>query len=178
MFRDKKLLELFGRIIGSYSTAPGRGVPIGNLTSQYFANHYLGVIDRFVKEGLGMRGYVRYMDDMVLLAEDKDMLWSWRDEIQQFLGEALCLHLNHKTDIFPEARGVDFVGYRIWRTHRLLRKRNVRDIRRTLKALGARYEVGEVGVEEIGAVVASWIGHASHADTYRLRCGVLGEFTI
>jgi len=118
------------------------------------------------------------MDDLVLLAADKATLWGWLSEIRRFLGDALQLHLNPKTDVFPEARGVDFVGYRIWRTHRLLRKRNVRQIRRALRALKARYEDGEVDVGTISAVVASWVGHASHADTYRLRCKVLGEFKI
>ena len=171
-------LELIKEILDSWNGNVGHGIPIGNLTSQLFANVYLNEFDQFVKHGLRARYYVRYMDDMILLAADKATLWEWRDAIQQFLGDALRLHLNNKTDIFPEARGVDFVGYRTWRTHRLLRKRSVKQMRRKLKALGARYEAGEVDVETISAVVASWVGHASHADTYRLRCRVFGEFTI
>ena len=171
-------LALIGEILDSWNGDIGCGIPIGNLTSQLFANVYLNELDQFVKHGLRARYYVRYMDDVVVLAADKATLWGWQRKIEQFLDEALRLHLNRKTDIFPEGRGVNFVGYRTWRTHRLLRKRSVRGIRRTLKALGAKYVGGEVGVEMISAVVASWVGHASHADTYRLRCKVLGEFTI
>jgi len=171
-------LGLIGEILGSWNGDVGRGIPIGSLTSQLFANVYLNELDQFVKHGLRARYYARYMDDVILLAADKAALWGWQSRIEQFLDEALRLHLNSKTDVFPEARGVDFVGYRTWRTHRLLRKRSARDIRRTLKVLGARYEAGEVDVETISAVVASWVGHASHADTYRLRCKVFGEFRI
>ena len=171
-------LGLIGEILDSWHGDVGRGIPIGNLTSQLFANVYLNELDQFVKHGLRARYYVRYMDDVILLAADKATLWEWREGIQQFLDEALCLHLNHKTDIFPEARGVDFVGYRTWRTHRLLRKRSVKQMRRKLKTLGAKYVAGEVDIETISAVVVSWVGHASHADTYCLRCKIFGEFTI
>ncbi len=171
-------LELTGGILSSWNGDTGRGIPIGNLTSQLFANVYLNELDQFIKHGLRARYYVRYMDDLILLAADKAVLWGWQSRIEQFLGDALRLHLNHKTDIFPEARGVDFVGYRTWRTHRLLRKRSVRQMRRTLKALKVKYAAGEVDIETISAVVASWVGHASHADTYRLRCKVFGEFRI
>ena len=70
-FKDRRLLDLFGRIIASYEVAPGRGVPIGSLTSQHFANFYLGGLDRFVKERLAAGGYVRYMDDFVVWGEDR-----------------------------------------------------------------------------------------------------------
>jgi len=171
-------LGLVEEILDSWNGDVVHGIPIGNLTSQLFANVYLNELDQFVKHGLRARYYVRYMDDLILLAADKATLWGWQSRIEQFLQEALRLHLNHKTDIFPEARGVDFVGYRTWRTHRLLRKRSVKQMRRKLKALGAKYAAGEVDVETISAVVASWVGHASHANTYRLRCKVFREFTI
>ena len=171
-------MGLIEEILDSWNGDVGRGIPIGNLASQLFANVYLNEFDQFVKHGLRARYYVRYMDDMILLAADKATLWGWQSRIEQFLDEALRLHLNNKTDIFPEVRGVDFVGYRTWRTHRLLRKRSVRRMRRQLKRFQERYASGEVSLAEIDRAIQSWVGHARHADTYNLRCKLFSNFKL
>jgi RNA-directed DNA polymerase len=89
--KDTNVLNLLDRIIDSYETSPGRGIPIGNLTSQYFANYYLGLADRYVKETLGMKGYARYMDDMVLWGNDKSLLAENAYKIICYIQEQLFL---------------------------------------------------------------------------------------
>ena len=92
-FKDEKLLALFDSIIASYAATPGKGIPIGNLTSQYFANHYLAVWDHYTTESLGVSRYVRYMDDFVAWSNDKEALKAYADESQAFLREHLGLEL-------------------------------------------------------------------------------------
>ncbi len=170
-------MELLEEIVGS-AGCDGRGIPIGNLTSQLFANIYLNELDQFVKHSLRVKHYIRYMDDFVMFHHDKGMLWEWRDRVSEFLWTGLRLELNDRTDIFPASRGVDFLGYRIWRTHRLLRKGSVKRMRRKLRRLQRKYVRGEVGLGEIDAVVQSWVGHAMHADTYNLRRKLFSEFRL
>lgn len=169
---------LIQEILGS-TVEPGdpdpTGIPIGNLTSQLFANVYLNELDQFVKHALRAPFYVRYMDDFILLAGDKPTLWGWRREIEGFLAHRLKLRLNSKTDIFPVSRGIDFLGYRIWATHRLLRKASVKRMRRKLKVFRDRYRRGSIDFGRINACVQSWLGHAWHANTYRLREKLLAE---
>jgi hypothetical protein len=112
-FKDRRLLDLFGRIIDSYEVAPGRGVPIGSLTSQHFANFYLGRLDRFVKEGLRAGGYVRYMDDFVVWGEDRARLAVVRDRAGEFVGRELSLALKPHPYINRCERGMDFLGCRV-----------------------------------------------------------------
>lgn len=154
------------------------GIPIGNLTSQLWANVYLDVLDQLIKHDLRVRYYVRYMDDFVILYRDKDYLHSLKKEIEYFLASRLALSLNHKTAVFPISQGVDFLGYRIWPTHRLLRKSSIKRIRRGLRKLERDYAEGSVSLEKIRSVVASWIGHTSHADAYRIRQKVLGSVSF
>ena len=161
------LMDLF---IDSWNAETGRGIPIGNLTSQLYANIYLHELDRFVKHELRQRFYLRYMDDFVVIGPDKTGLNVVRTRIDRFLREHLRLRLNSRTSIFPERQGVDFLGYRIWRTHRLLRKRSVRRMRRRIRA----WRKGKVEAEEMEASVAAWLGHAEHANTYNLQRKLLG----
>lgn len=154
------------------------GIPIGNLTSQMFANIYLNELDHFAKEVLCIKYYVRYMDDFIVLHHSKACLWQWRREIEEFLDCRLRLKLNRKTGIFPASQGIDFLGYRIWKTHRLLRKSSIKRARRGFKKLAREYADGSIPVERVRASVVSWIGHAEHADTYRLRKKLLGELVL
>lgn len=146
-----------------------RGLPIGNLTSQLWANVYLDQLDHFVKEVLQVKFYVRYMDDFVIINGDKPELWQLKREIENYLDDKLSLRLNGKTGIFPISHGVDFLGYRIWPSHRLLRKRSTKRIRRALKRFQKLYGQGKIDFDRINATVQSWLGHAKHADSYRFR---------
>lgn len=173
-------LWLVEEILDSWHTEgrPGSGIPIGNLTSQLWANLYLNELDQFVKHELKRRWYVRYMDDWIMLAGDKGKLGQDKAAMADFLGEHLALKLNSKTSIFPGAQGIDFLGYRIWATHRLLRKSSVKRMRRRLKKFERGYVEGAVDVDHITASIMSWLGHAGHADCYNLTKRLFQDFRL
>ncbi|MEZ4775987.1 MAG: RNA-directed DNA polymerase [Bacteroidia bacterium] len=141
MFKEGKLLNIFYQIIDSYEASPGRGVPIGNLTSQYFANHYLSGLDHFVKEKLGIKAYVRYMDDMVLWSSEKAELKQAYQQIKTFVAENL--HCELKPAMLNRTRlGLPFLGYRIFPHYVwLLQKSKVRFIQK-LKRVEKHYRFG------------------------------------
>lgn len=158
-------------------SAPGQqlgvGIPLGNLTSQVFANVYLHELDRFVKHKLRASHYVRYMDDFVIIHHDKAQLHRWRADIERFLRASLRLSTNSKTQVFPIStaggRALDFLGYRIYATHRLLRRCSVKRIKAKLKTYRRQFAEGEIGVADVQQKIQSWLGHAGHANTYHLR---------
>ena len=152
-----------------------RGLPIGNQTSQFFANVYLDALDHFVKERLRMPGYARYCDDFLVFSDDKRELNSALARIATFLeGFRLVLHPD-KCVIFPTVQGIRFLGYRIFPTHRLLAKENVHRFRRRLRTMQRDFALGKITLEQVRPRIQSWIGHARHADTYRLRARLLGD---
>lgn len=119
--KDVKMMRLHSEIINS---APGTtGVPIGNYLSQFYANLYLTYFDHWIKEEKQVRHYFRYCDDMVIFAESKSQLHELLSEMKSYLKDELSLTVKQNYQVFPvESRGVDFVGYRIYHTHTLLRK--------------------------------------------------------
>ncbi len=155
-----------------------RGIPIGNLTSQLFANVYLDQLDHFAKEVLCEHYYVRYMDDFIFISKTKQHLWKILNQIKIYLKQNLGLELNKKTSIFPINQGVDFCGYRIWSTHKLLRKQSIKTMKRKLKIYKRKYEIGQIELDEINCSIQSWLGHAKHADTYRLRKKIFENFIL
>lgn len=179
--RCNRTYELCAGIIDSGihpKTLAPKGLPIGNLTSQLWANVYLHELDLYAKHQLKARHYVRYMDDFVIAHQDKAWLHDARRELEQFLWDSLRLTTNDKTQVFPVAtrhgRGLNFLGYHIWPTHRRLRKDSIRRIKRSLKRLQRQYAEGSVSLELVRQTVQSWVAHASHADTLGLRGSVLG----
>ena len=121
-----------------------RGIPIGNQTSQFFANVYLDPLDHFVKDRLGIKGYVRYVDDFLVFSDDKHHLADVREQIRDFLVRLrLRLHPK-KCVIFPVKDGIRFLGYRVLPTHRLLPKENVRRLRRRVRGMQEDYAAGRV----------------------------------
>ncbi len=139
-----------------------KGLPIGNLTSQFFANLYLNQLDHFVKEELRCRAYVRYVDDFVLFGDSKQCLREWRDSIAIFLSEyRLKLHPT-RCQIYPAPVGGRFLGQVIWRTHRLLPGQNVHRFKSRVQSWRTNPP------ENIDQRLASWVGHASQANTFCL----------
>ncbi|HPC37610.1 MAG TPA: reverse transcriptase/maturase family protein [Candidatus Paceibacterota bacterium] len=123
--KDKDVLWLIKKILDS--TEGSKGIPIGNLTSQLFANIYLNELDQFVKHNLRIKYYARYMDDFVVLSNDKKQLKIWREFIKEFLANSLRLDLHpQKQEIFPARIGVDFLGFHIFYSHILIRKSMIR----------------------------------------------------
>ncbi len=130
-FKEPGLLGVFDRIIGSYQTAPGRGLPIGNLTSQHFANIYLAPLDRFVKETLKRRAYVRYMDDFVVWGGSAAQLREVCEQVRALLAAELKLELKGNTAINRSSFGMDFLGHRLFPgTLRLARRSKARFTRK------------------------------------------------
>jgi len=153
-----------------------RGLPIGNQTSQFFANVYLDPLDHFLKETLRVREYLRYCDDFLLLAPDKATLWQLKGAIDDFLASRLRLTLHPtKQWVRPVSAGVDFLGYRVFPTHRRLLRASGYRLQRNLRAMQRTYRRGGVSPGTITQRIAAWIGHARHADTYRLRTALLGK---
>lgn len=169
----QQTLQLIFCIIDSWEDAPGRGLPIGNLTSQLLANIYLHELDEFVKYHLRERYYARYMDDIIVIHHDKAHLHRQRKIIEAFLGDRLRLETNRKTQVFPvglqRGRALDFLGYRIWATHRRLRVGSVRRMRAKLRAFVAAMKAGHLDSGRAQATIRSWVAHTLHADAYRIR---------
>ena len=155
-----------------------RGIPIGNQTSQFFANVYLDVLDHFVKERLQIRGFVRYVDDFLLFSDDKRALADAREQIIELLTELrLKLHVRKNT-ILPVQEGFRFLGYRVFQTHRLLAKNNVWRFIRRVRKMQKDYSNGRSTLPEIRQQLMSWVGHAQQADTHRLRRHLFGRITF
>lgn len=150
------------------------GMPIGNLTSQLFANIYLNELDQYAKHQLHIHYYVRYMDDVIILGPDKETLKDWKAAIEIFLRDALALDLNDKTSIRPVRLGVEFVGVRIWPTHMKLRKSTVRRLKREVRKISERYAAGEMSQTDFNRRAASIKGLLEYTDSESLR-GRLNE---
>jgi len=150
-----------------------KGLPIGNLTSQFFANVYLNGCDHFVKEKLRCAFYARYVDDIVVVDSDKNYLWEICNEIEHYL-ESLRLRLHpHKRHIRPVTRGLRFLGQIIYPDRRLLPKSNVRRFMRRMRKFQRQYATGEIALDQIHHSLQSWLGHAKQAHTYTLRKSLL-----
>ncbi len=146
-----------------------KGIPIGNLTSQFFANFYLNELDHFIKEQCGIKAYLRYVDDLLVLHDDKRYLKEIQNQIREKLEEhRLRLH-PRKAHIMPVRNGVDVLGYRVYPDFRLLRNDNGHRFSRKLRRMAFDFKKGHKQWEEVNASVQSWIGHARHADTLGLR---------
>jgi hypothetical protein len=144
------------------------GMPIGNLTSQLFANIYLNELDQYCKHILGIRKYIRYMDDIDITAKTKDEAAFYRDGISRFLTENLHLDLNAKTSLRPLGR-VEFVGYIVSAKNLKLRKQTVRRIKSAYHGICRRYFCGELTKAEFDRRTASYKGMISHADSGKLK---------
>jgi len=167
---DKKVLWLINIIIQSSNKKSGKGIPIGNLTSQLFANVYLNELDQFVKHKLRAKYYIRYMDDFLLLDFDKRNLHKIKEEIQEFLGKKLKLELHpKKANVFPVDKGIDFLGYQTFSNYRLLRKSTVKRFIKRTKVYQKRLNKGLMSPEKFNNSLQSWIAYAEHANSWRLR---------
>lgn len=152
-----------------------RGIPIGNLTSQFFANVYLDALDHFVKDRLGMTRYLRYVDDFCCCHDSKDYLTGLRERISEFLF-MLRLRLNEgKSRVRQVKEGVEFLGFVVLPDRLRLNQTGVRRQRRRLKKLQKDYAAGLIGSGDVKASVQAWVAHAEHGDTCRLRNDVLGS---
>lgn len=155
-----------------------RGLPIGNLTSQFWANVHLDSLDHFVKRHLKCRAYLRYVDDFLLFNDNKRQLHQWKEQIKAFLGGLrLTLH-DRKSVVFPVSEGIDFLGYRVFPTHRRMRRVTVRRFTRRLRRLREVHQAGRISIEQVTQSIQSWVAHCRHAQSYRLRSAVLSQMVF
>lgn len=154
-----------------------RGLPIGNLTSQFWANCYLNPLDHFVKRDLGCRGYVRYVDDLLLFAGQKQQLWRWREQVVDQLAD-LRLVVHPGAHPRPVSEGFPFLGFVIFPDHRRLKRRKVVQARRRLRQRRHEYVDGKLSQDEVSASVRGWINHARYADSWGLRKAVLKDIVL
>jgi retron-type reverse transcriptase len=202
---DKSLLSLVPKEKSLFHTSKNKGLPIGSLTSQFFANVYLNELDQYVKHRLKIKYYIRYVDDFVILAKDIEPLMLWQEEIRKFLKEKLDLNLHpKKTIIQHKSKGVNFLGYVVRENYVLVRKRTIKSLKRklyffnhlldpeafpyadppaTLK-LSKLYEKKELVppvtpdlafLQKLLAVINSYYGILSFADSYKLRKNIYDE---
>lgn len=162
--KDKALLK-FSEII--LDDGDKLGIPIGNFTSQYFANIYLNELDHFIKEVLQVKYYTRYMDDFILLIPTKAIAKDLFNKIRDYLNKYLALQLNNKSRYFLNKYGIDFCGYRIYETHILLRKRFKIKIKKTLKRWVKLKEKNNFFYKKFQLSYNSFKGHAMHCNSYR-----------
>jgi retron-type reverse transcriptase len=172
IIKDADVLLLLNQIIDHSvpGAARGKSVPIGNLTSQHFANIYLGELDHFLKDRLALRGYVRYMDDFICFADEKEDLHYLLDKIKIFLTEQLCLSLKEKvTRIAPVSEGVPFLGMRIFKNLIRIQRPNLIRCRQKIREREHQYQSGTIDEKTLLQSVSSLLGHISHANSFTLR---------
>lgn len=150
------------KLIEAMLPTTGLGLPIGSLTSQLFANVYGGEVDRFIHFELGAREWTRYMDDIVVLSSNPYELRHWFADIEAFSQERLGMRMS-KWHISPVSRGINFLGYRIWPRHKLLRSQSVTSAKRKIARC-----VRHGDHDALTKFLSSWRGHAAYADTCNL----------
>jgi retron-type reverse transcriptase len=178
-FKDRRLLELLNRIITAYRGELGIGLPIGSLTSQHFANFYLGGLDRYVKESLRVRGYVRYMDDLVLWHASREALIEIHRRCREYAATQLALEFK-PGEMRRTGVGVPFLGCRIWPTHVELNRRSKRRWRQRVRVLERAERLGLLGETALQRRLAALVAFskAGGAKSWTFRRAVLQECLV
>ena len=169
---DRRILALIDLIIDGYRDG-SRGLPIGALTSQLFANAYLDPLDHFAKEQLGIRFYMRYMDDFVCIVQNKSEARSVAYSLEQYIRDGLLLEINPKSGIHHGKNGIAFCGFRIWPTHILPRRSTMRRATRRLRKLS-----NTATAARFRASVMSFIGYFKHFSAHRSMQSILYRLII
>jgi len=155
-----------------------KGLPIGNLTSQFFANIYLNGFDHFVKEELGIARYVRYMDDFALFSDSREELADARERTEDYLaGLRLRIH-PVKSQLFETRQGANFLGFRILPDRIRVRSENLKRARRRLRMQQARFRTGALTAGALRQSVRSWVEHLKYGNTARLRERIFGSLVF
>ena len=164
--KDPKLIWLIKEIL--YAQKRGKGIEIGNYTSQIFANIYLNEVDQYIKHELKVKYYVRYLDDSILIVQNKEEAKTKLELIRQYLRENLELELNDKTQIFKGKQGVNFCGYKINEYRMKIRDRGKRKLKLKVKKLQEKVKNGEISSIEAKRYLAGHIGYVKWANIYNL----------
>ena len=183
VFPDPDVLEHLEMIIDSYHTQPGIGLPLGNQSSQWFALYYLDELDRYAKEKLRIKRYVRYMDDFVLIHPDKEYMKFCRRLLADLLENRLHLEFNQKTQIIPLKNGIDFLGFHFYLSEsgkviRKVRGRTKTKYHRRLKQMQYLFSEGSVSADDVHQVLASYKAHLDHGHTWKLQRKSMSTFFL
>lgn len=173
--KDNKFLNLLDKIIDS-SPEGEKGIPLGNVTSQDFANIYLNEVDQYAKRYLNLKYYVRYMDDIIVVLKTKEEAQRAKEDITKFLNQTLDLETNSKTKIFPIAQGVNAYGFKIYCTHKMVRDCSKAAMKRRIKAMDSKVQNGVMTTKEVQQSVNSWLGHARHSNSYNLSKKIFKKY--
>lgn len=172
-----KTIRLLFKIIDSADVLDLRGLPLGNTISQVSANIYLNELDQFCKRKLGLKYYIRYMDDFIVITKTKDEANRILKLINEFIEAKLHLKLNQdKTKIFPIDQGVNSIGYKIHATHRLLRNSSKKKIKRKVRAMPRLIREGRLTVRKAEQMLNSWKGHADYANNYNFIQSLIKKY--
>lgn len=170
---DSDLLKLIPFRKSLFNASIGKGLAIGNYSSQFFANLYLNELDQFVKRKLKCKYYVRYVDDFILLDKSKQKLKYWKNEINLFLKKELNLELNpRKTKLQSINKGIDFLGYFVKSNYTLVRKKVVKRLKDKLY----NYNMNNIDPGKFLAVINSYYGHFRYAHSFNLRKNIYENF--
>jgi len=171
---DEEAIELIIKVLSNFKgKQKGKGMPLGNFTSQFFANVYLNELDYFVKHQLKVKYYIRYVDDFIILHRSKKRLEYFKREIENFLLTRLKINLHPtKSKILALRNGITFLGYRIFYHYKLLIKRNIRFAKRKVEML----KNGEITKEKFADFLKGWEGYAKWADSYNLSKALLNYY--
>jgi len=167
---DPKVLWLIKKILLNYKSKNNKGMPLGNLTSQFFANVYLNELDHFVKHGLKVKYYLRYVDDFVILHRNRGVLSEYKIAINVFLREKLSLELHpEKSKLISIKEGITFLGFRVFYYHKLLKKANIIKMAGKIERFKLLYDDGCIDYDTIYVSMQGWMGYAKYGNTFNLR---------
>jgi retron-type reverse transcriptase len=181
---DSRALDLIYKIIDSFFTSVDqreskKGLPIGNLTSQLFANIYLNKLDRFIKHKLRVRYYLRYTDDFILVHKDESFLKEFIPKINNYLHRQLKLKLHPGKIILRKlCQGIDFLGYVVLPHHKVLRTKTKRRMFKNLKIKFQQYQQGMISKKTFYQTSQSYLGLLNHCNSRRLKEGFKRQFMI
>lgn len=180
LFKDRYLLELFCRIVRSFQGNSGFGLPIGSLTSQHLANFYLGWFDRYAKETLRVKGYVRYMDDMVLWVQSSDMVKTTLERSRAYLGDQLELGIKEHPCANRTSHGMGFLGCRVFHDRITLSRQSRLRFRRKLVRIERQFLAGEIDELELQQRATSLIAftRSGNVKSWQLRQGVVQQLPV
>jgi retron-type reverse transcriptase len=175
---DEDILWLVEVILSNFKTAQDTGMPLGNYTSQFFANIYLNELDYYMKHVLNAKHYIRYVDDFVILHKNKKRLAYFLEKIKNFLPSLKIKLHQDKTQIMPLCKGVTFLGYRVFFHNRLLRERNLNYFKNRLRNNLALLDEEKITQERFSSAVKGWEGYAKFANTWNLRNKLLANVSV
>lgn len=172
---EQDFLRILDMIVDS-SPEGEKGLPLGNVTSQDFANIYLNEIDQFCKRYLGLKWYVRYMDDICIIVKDRETARNVLAEIETYAKERLDVELNEKTHIYPLAQGINTLGFRIHTTHLEVRNSSKAAMKRRIKKIDEKVQSGRLTKKQAQQAVNAWLGHARHSNSYNLAKKIFEKY--